>query len=81
MWSVRIDALNGKLFEKMIWLFHANLIEFLMRMKKGSESWFTSFDNSYKQIYSPSSNTVVRGGKYRVIPFNSRVRIILTPSL
>jgi hypothetical protein len=35
MWSVRIDALNGKLLEKMIWLFHANLIEiFLMRMKK-----------------------------------------------
>jgi hypothetical protein len=66
MWSVRIDALNGKLLEKMIWLFHANLIDIpYAHEEAGSESWFTSF-NYYKQIYSPSSNTFV-GGKYRVI--------------
>jgi predicted aconitase with swiveling domain len=73
MWSVRIDALNGKLLEKNDLVISCQFDRDIpyAHEEAGSESWFTSFDNSHKQIYSPSSNTVVGGGKYRVIPFNS----------
>jgi hypothetical protein len=39
MWSVRIDALNGKLFENDL-LFHANLIEIFAHEEAGSESFY-----------------------------------------
>jgi hypothetical protein len=61
MWSVRIDALNGKLLEKNDLVISCQFDRDIpyAHEEAGSESWFTSFDNSHKQIYSPSSNTVV----------------------
>jgi hypothetical protein len=88
MWSVRIDALNGKMLEKNDLVISCQFDRDILNLHEeaGSESWFTSFDNSYKQIYSPSATAVAVGGTYKVIPFNfespnhSATKLIVNPA-
>ncbi len=72
MWSVRIDALTGVLLEKNDLVISCQFDRSSAFSSDESDTslWFTSFDNSYKQIYSPANTVVVGGGTYRVIPFN-----------
>jgi hypothetical protein len=68
LWSVRIDALNGKLLEKNDLVISCNFD----RNKVYSSTKDLSIINNditYKQIYSGTSSAAV-GGSYRVIPFN-----------
>ena len=69
IWSVRIDALNGKILEKN------NLVISCSFDRNDTHSAENSpiekFGNAtYKQIFSPLT-TQVQSGSYRVIPFNA----------
>ena len=70
LWSVRIDALTGQLLEKndlvILCQFDAQFASSLASDKSVSA---ISFDNSYKQLFSPVA-AAATGGTYRVIPFN-----------
>jgi hypothetical protein len=72
MWSVRIDALNGQLLEKNDLVISCQFDRgtLLNTNDEGAVASSISFDNSYKQLFSPVTTTVVGGGTYRVIPFN-----------
>jgi hypothetical protein len=68
IWSVRIDAVDGKLLEKNDFVIscsfdHSKVISHSYDFRLGS------FDYSYKQVFS-SFPTQTTGGSYRVIPFN-----------
>ncbi|CAM2814137.1 T9SS-dependent M36 family metallopeptidase [Flavobacterium frigoris] len=71
IWSVRIDALNGSMLEKNDFVISCEFDKqnvFSKENEKNTRS-IVSFDNSYKQLFSPASSTLL-GGAYRVIPFN-----------
>jgi hypothetical protein len=84
LWSVRINALNGKMLEKndlvISCSFNQNQAFSLER-----NSLTDNFETISKQIYSGSSS-VVLGGAYRVIPFDyespnhSSFQLISNPS-
>lgn len=70
MWSVRLDALNGKLLEKNDLVISCAFDEqFASSFAAEKAVSALSIDNSYKQLFSPVS-TASAGGTYRVIPFN-----------
>lgn len=68
LWSVRIDALNGKLLEKndlvISCSFHKEAVS-----KTENNIILSSTEKLPKQLYSPTT-TAVSGGAYRVLPFN-----------
>jgi hypothetical protein len=71
LWSVRIDALNGSMLEKKDLIISCEFDSKEAFSKMNEEDIFSidSFDNSYKQLFSPISSAA-QGGSYRVIPFN-----------
>ncbi len=68
LWSVRIDALNGKLLEKNDLVISCSFDRNKVYSSTKDLS-ITNNDITYKQIYSGTSSAAV-GGSYRVIPFN-----------
>jgi hypothetical protein len=71
LWSVRIDALNGKMLEKKDFIISCSFVRHGITDEQHKEDTFSigSFDNSYKQLFSLVSS-VSSAGSYRVIPFN-----------
>jgi hypothetical protein len=71
LWSVRIDALNGSMLEKKDFVISCNFHKHDISNEGSEEDIFSidSFDNSYKQIFTPVSSAIL-GGSYRVIPSN-----------
>lgn len=71
IWSVRVDALNGSMLEKKDLVISCNFDKEVASSRESEENSLSivSFDNSYKQLFSPVSSVAV-GGTYRVIPFN-----------
>jgi hypothetical protein len=68
IWSVRIDATDGKLLEKNDFVISCSF-DHSKAISHSHDSSLGSFDYSYKQVFS-SSPTQITGGSYRVIPFN-----------
>ncbi|MFT5244760.1 MAG: hypothetical protein ACI8QQ_002705 [Psychroserpens sp.] len=68
IWSVRIDATDGKLLEKNDFVISCSF-DHSKAINHSHDSSLGSFDYSYKQVFS-SSPTQTTGGSYRVIPFN-----------
>ncbi|MDI5948764.1 T9SS-dependent M36 family metallopeptidase [Flavobacterium yafengii] len=68
IWSVRIDALNGKILEKNDFVISCSFDRNKV-YSSTKDSLIRNFDATYKQIYSGSSS-LAPGGSYRVIPFN-----------
>ncbi|MFV8441049.1 T9SS-dependent M36 family metallopeptidase [Flavobacterium sp. LB2P44] len=69
IWSVRIDALTGKMLEKNDFVISCSFDKNKAYTTKADNSTTKYLGNTYKQIYSGSSS-VATGGSYRVIPFN-----------
>jgi hypothetical protein len=74
MWSVRIDALNGKLLEKNDLVISCQFDRDIpyAHEEAGSESWFTSFDNSISKFIHHLLIRLFEA--VNIIPFNSEVR-------
>ncbi|MFT7335150.1 MAG: hypothetical protein ACI9M1_001050 [Porticoccaceae bacterium] len=68
IWSVRIDATDGKLLEKNDFVISC-IFDHSKAISHSHDSSVNSFDSSYKQVFS-SAPTQTTGGSYRVIPFN-----------
>lgn len=68
MWSVRIDALNGKMLEKNDLVISCSFDRNKIYSSR-EDSSIKNFGATYKQIYSGASS-LAPGGSYRVIPFN-----------
>lgn len=68
LWSVRVDALNGKILEKNDLIISCSFDQTKAHSAIATVSEKHS-EVAYKQIYSGVSN-VASGGTYRVIPFN-----------
>lgn len=68
MWSVRIDALNGKMLEKNDLVVSCNFHKEKVFITE-SNMIMKSAEKLPKQLYSPIT-TSFSGGSYRVIPFN-----------
>ena len=70
LWSVRIDALTGQLLEKNDLVISCQFdAQFASSLASDKSVSAISFDNSYKQLFSPVA-AAATGGTYRVIPFN-----------
>jgi hypothetical protein len=68
IWSVRIDATDGKLLEKNDFVISCSF-DHSEAITHSHDSSLGSFDYSYKQVFS-SSPTQKTEGSYLVIPFN-----------
>lgn len=68
IWSVRIDALNGKILEKNDLVISCSF-DRNKAYSSTKDSPIRNLGGTYKQIYSGSSSLAI-GGSYRVIPFN-----------
>ena len=68
IWSVRVDALNGKILEKKNTVISCNFDQ--KRSYPSTNNHLANIGNSsYKQIFS-SAPMQVQSGSYKVIPFN-----------
>lgn len=68
IWSVRIDATDGRLLEKNDFVISCSF-DHSKATNHTHDSWQNSFDYSYKQIFSASPMQTA-SGSYRVIPFS-----------
>jgi hypothetical protein len=68
IWSVRIDATDGKLLEKNDFVISCSF-DHTRAISRSHDIKVNSFDSSYRQVFS-SFPTQTTGGSYRVIPFN-----------
>jgi hypothetical protein len=68
IWSVRIDATDGKLLEKNDFVISCSF-DHSKAISHSHDIRVNSFDSSYGQVFSPPA-TQTTGGSYRVIPFN-----------
>jgi hypothetical protein len=68
LWSIRIDAVDGKLLEKNDFVISCSF-DHSKASVHSRDSRVNLFDSSYKQIFS-SSVVQTGGGSYRVIPFD-----------
>jgi hypothetical protein len=69
LWSVRIDALTGKMLEKNDFVISCSFDRDKTYATITNDLSTKNSGNTYKQIYSGSSS-IVTGGSYRVIPFD-----------
>ena len=73
IWSVRIDAVNGKMLEKKDFNVSCSFDEKSAYIPKNNSStnnsWINEVNTSYKQLFSKAP-MLVPGGSYKVIPFN-----------
>lgn len=85
IWSLRIDALTGKMLEKNDFVISCSFDRNKAFTSITDNSSTKNFVNTYKQIYSGSSS-IATGGSYRVIPFDfespthSAFQLISNPS-
>jgi hypothetical protein len=71
VWSVRLDAVSGKMLEKKDFIISCKFDQQDSNSVIGEKTAVSTdfFDNSYKQLFSAFSPNLL-AGSYRVIPFN-----------